>query len=83
MERIHTVLQEIFGFLPDWLIGLGLVCFAILCALSLHRFLASTAKRDRAKTIDRGPGPGNDIRTEQARGLPRGRRRRAAIGAAE
>src|SRR5579863_137758 len=45
MERIHTALQEIFGFLPDWLIGLGLVCFAILCALSLHRLLASMAKR--------------------------------------
>jgi small-conductance mechanosensitive channel len=43
MERIHTALQEIF--LPDWLIGLGLVCFAILCALSLHRLLASMAKR--------------------------------------
>jgi small-conductance mechanosensitive channel len=45
MERIHTALQEIFGFLPDWLIGLGLVCFAILCALSLHRLLASMVKR--------------------------------------
>jgi small-conductance mechanosensitive channel len=45
MERIHTALQEIFGFLPDWLIGLGLFCFAILCALSLHRLLASMVKR--------------------------------------
>src|SRR5579863_5357301 len=55
---------------------------------SLRAVPASTSRfdgktRDRAKTIDRGPGPGNDIRTEQARGLPRGRRRRAAIGAAE
>jgi small-conductance mechanosensitive channel len=45
MEKIHTALQEIFGLLPDWLVGLGLVSFAIFCALSAHRFFASMAKR--------------------------------------
>jgi small-conductance mechanosensitive channel len=45
MTKIQTALQEIFGFLPEWLIGLGLVCFAILCALSAHRFLVALTKR--------------------------------------
>ena len=45
MAKIQTALQEIFGFLPGWLIGLGLVCFAVLCALSVHQFLASMVRR--------------------------------------
>jgi small-conductance mechanosensitive channel len=45
MEKIQMVLQDVFGFIPQWLIGLGLVCIAILCALSVHRLLVSLAKR--------------------------------------
>jgi small-conductance mechanosensitive channel len=45
MAKIQRLLQDVFGFLPQWLIGLGLVILAILCALSLHSLLVSLAKR--------------------------------------
>ena len=45
MEKIQTILQDDFGFLPEWLIGVGVVAFAILCALIAHRLLVSLAKR--------------------------------------
>src|ERR1700743_579035 len=45
MEKIQMLLQDVFGFLPQWLIGLGIVILAILCALSLHRLFVVLAKR--------------------------------------
>ncbi|HET7888273.1 MAG TPA: mechanosensitive ion channel domain-containing protein [Bradyrhizobium sp.] len=45
MTRIEAAVQDVFGFVPDWLIGLAWVCLAMLCALSAHRFLVSLAKR--------------------------------------
>lgn len=45
MERIQAVLQDDFGFLPQWLIGVGVVVFAILCALVAHRLFVSLVKR--------------------------------------
>ena len=45
MEKIQTILQDNYGFLRDCLIDIGLVAFAILCALLAHRLLVSLAKR--------------------------------------
>jgi small-conductance mechanosensitive channel len=45
MEKIQAMLRDLFGFLPQWLIGLGLVCLAILCAISAHRIVVSLVKR--------------------------------------
>jgi small-conductance mechanosensitive channel len=45
MTRMEAAVQELFGFLPDWMIGLGLVGLAIICALSAHRLLVSLLKR--------------------------------------
>ena len=45
MQKIQTVLQDIFGFFPQWLIGIALVILAIICALSGHRLLVWLAKR--------------------------------------
>ncbi len=45
MEKIQTVLQGVFGVLPQWLIGVGVVAFAILCALIAHRLFVSLVKR--------------------------------------
>jgi small-conductance mechanosensitive channel len=45
MEKVHRALQETFGFVPEWLIGLALVCLAILAALFVHRLAVALAKR--------------------------------------
>jgi small-conductance mechanosensitive channel len=45
MEKVQRVLQETFGFVPEWLIGLALVCLAILAALFVHRVAVALAKR--------------------------------------
>jgi small-conductance mechanosensitive channel len=45
MEKIQTVLQDDFTFLPQWLLGIGVVVFAVLCAMTVHRLLVTLAKR--------------------------------------
>jgi len=45
MEKLRTMLQEAFGFVPEWVIGLGLVCLAIICALLVHWIAVALAKR--------------------------------------
>jgi small-conductance mechanosensitive channel len=45
MGRVQALLQRTFGFVPEWVIGLGLVCLAIVCALFLHRIAVALAKR--------------------------------------
>jgi len=36
-QECRRYLQRTFGFVPEWVIGLGLVCLAIVCALFVHR----------------------------------------------
>ncbi|MDE2064810.1 MAG: mechanosensitive ion channel [Bradyrhizobium sp.] len=45
MEKIQAVLQDASGFLPQWLIGVGVLVVAVLGALAAHRFLVALAKR--------------------------------------
>jgi small-conductance mechanosensitive channel len=45
MARVQALLQRTFGFVPEWVIGLGLVCLAIVCALFVHRIVVALAKR--------------------------------------
>ena len=45
MAKIQALLERTFGFVPDWFIGLGLVCVAILCALPVHKVAVVLAKR--------------------------------------
>jgi small-conductance mechanosensitive channel len=45
MGKVQKVLQETFGFVPEWLIGLALVCLAILAALFVHGIAVALAKR--------------------------------------
>jgi small-conductance mechanosensitive channel len=45
MARVQALLQRTFGFVPEWVIGLGLVCLAIVCALFVHRIAVALAKR--------------------------------------
>jgi small-conductance mechanosensitive channel len=45
MGRVQALLQRTFGFVPEWVIGLGLVCLAIVCALFVHRIAVALAKR--------------------------------------
>src|SRR5215471_16842029 len=45
MAKIQALLERTFGFVPDWFIGLGLVCVAILCALLVHKIAVVLAKR--------------------------------------
>jgi small-conductance mechanosensitive channel len=33
---MHALLQRMFGFIPDWFFGLGLITLALLCALAVH-----------------------------------------------
>jgi small-conductance mechanosensitive channel len=45
MARVQALLQRTFGFVPEWVVGLGLVCLAIVCALFVHRIAVALAKR--------------------------------------
>jgi len=45
MGTVQAMLQQTFGFVPEWLIGLGLVCLAIICALFVHGIAVAAAKR--------------------------------------
>lgn len=45
MGRVHALLQRTFGFVPEWVTGLGLVCLAIVCALFVHKIAVALAKR--------------------------------------
>jgi hypothetical protein len=45
MNRLQTTLHRSFRFMPDWIVGVGLVCFAILFALVTHRVVALLLKR--------------------------------------
>jgi small-conductance mechanosensitive channel len=45
MQRLQTILLDVFGFLPQWMIGLGLVVLAIVVALSVHGFVVWLVKR--------------------------------------
>ena len=44
MEKIQTVLKNFAGFVPPWLVGVGVLIVAILCALIAHRLLVGLAK---------------------------------------
>jgi small-conductance mechanosensitive channel len=45
MNTLQTTLHRSFRFMPDWVLGVGLVCFAILCALAIHGVGAALMKR--------------------------------------
>ncbi len=45
MERAQALLQNASTYLPNWVIGLALVCLAMLCALSIHAVTLRFAKR--------------------------------------
>lgn len=45
MERVQALLERTFGFVPEWVVGLGLVCLAIVCALFVHSIAIALAKR--------------------------------------
>jgi small-conductance mechanosensitive channel len=45
MNTLQTNLHRSFRFMPDWIVGLGLVCFALLFALAVHRVAAALLKR--------------------------------------
>lgn len=40
-----AALEQTFGFMPDWLIGLVVVCLAIACALLIHGVVRALVKR--------------------------------------
>ncbi|MBV9457631.1 MAG: mechanosensitive ion channel [Bradyrhizobium sp.] len=40
-----AVLERTFGFMPDWMIGVALVCLAIICALVIHSVVRALLKR--------------------------------------
>jgi hypothetical protein len=42
---MQTILHETFGFVPDWIVGLGLLCVAIVLALLTHWLIALLVKR--------------------------------------
>jgi small-conductance mechanosensitive channel len=42
---MQMVLQRIFGFMPDWIVGLGLIALAILCALLVYRMARAVVRR--------------------------------------
>jgi small-conductance mechanosensitive channel len=42
---MQTILHETFGFVPDWIVGLGLLSLAIGLALLIHRLVAALVKR--------------------------------------
>jgi 4-amino-4-deoxy-L-arabinose transferase-like glycosyltransferase len=42
---MQAVLQRIFGFMPDWIVGLGLIALAILCALLVYRMARAVVRR--------------------------------------
>lgn len=45
MKKVQAMLQQTLGFMPGWIVGLGLMCVAILCALILHKLIRALAKR--------------------------------------
>src|ERR1700744_1583245 len=42
---MQAALQRIFGFMPDWLGGLGLIALAIACALLVYRLARAVVRR--------------------------------------
>jgi small-conductance mechanosensitive channel len=40
-----AVLQQIFGLIPDWFVGIGLIALAILCALLVYRMARAVLRR--------------------------------------
>lgn len=45
MKKMQALLQRNFGFVPDWIVGLSLVCLAVLCALAVHRLVGALVRR--------------------------------------
>jgi small-conductance mechanosensitive channel len=45
MTQLQTMLHDTFGIVPDWLIGLGLIVLAILCALIVHGVGSALTRR--------------------------------------
>ena len=45
MNRLQTTLHRSFRFMPDWIVGVGLVLFAILFALIIHRVVTALLQR--------------------------------------
>jgi small-conductance mechanosensitive channel len=42
---MQALLQRIFGFMPDWVVGLGLIALAIVCALIVYRMARAVVRR--------------------------------------
>jgi small-conductance mechanosensitive channel len=42
---MQALLVQIFGLVPDWLVGLGLIALAIACALLVHRLVRAVVQR--------------------------------------
>jgi small-conductance mechanosensitive channel len=45
MTKLPAILQNALGILPDWLIGLGMVVLAVICALIVHQVARLLIKR--------------------------------------
>ncbi len=45
MQRAQTILQSASAFLPGWVISLGVLCLALVCALFIHRIALALAER--------------------------------------
>src|SRR6201996_2177831 len=45
MNKMIATLERNFGFVPDWVIGVALVCLAVFCALAIHGIVSALLKR--------------------------------------
>jgi hypothetical protein len=45
MKKMQPMLERTFGFMPDWFVGVTLVCLAVFSALTIHRIVSALLKR--------------------------------------
>jgi len=45
VRQLQAMLQGLFGFMPDWVVGLGLIALAMLCALLAHNLVRALVRR--------------------------------------
>jgi small-conductance mechanosensitive channel len=45
MKKMQAMLERTFGFMPDWFVGVTLVCLAVFGALAIHRIVSALLKR--------------------------------------
>ena len=45
MQEVQVILQDVSAFMPAWIIGFGLLCLAVVCALFTHKIALALARR--------------------------------------